>query len=1680
VRASGYHLAWVGYPDRELPPDGRFDGELTIRIVSQAWIDAQPEKIVDFVLTQDQIDAGLSSNGQVLQTRQPVVIDHIAGHTPLAPRRQQLAQLGFQSSITLPLIIDDRPAGVLNVSSREFAAYDQSEIDLLIELAGDLAYGLAALRARGEREAAQEKLRESRANLIALIGNTTDQIWSVDTAYRLVTWNTAYQQQHLRRYGVTPQVGENSLEQLPLTLQSVWREHYDRALTGEQFVIEHAELSHDQLTIHLETAFNPIRAEDGTVTGVAVFSRDISRRKADEQRLRHLNMQLGQFNRTLLTLHEVGRTLTTALDPNTIYDVLYWALLNPLYNKPRCLISLADAESDELTCVYACIKGIDANLAVAPVTTASASPEGETIRTRQPRLIRYNSEGEATPDPAVGIYVPLMSGDQVLGVLVVQHHDPTALTEDDIPLLSIMANQTAAALQNAMLFAAEREQRTLAEALRDVATTLNSTLDPNTVLETILTSVRQVIPYDTASITMLDGEMVEMVHNVGYAGRVPDGWERLWRAPISALQYMSRMRVTGEPIVIEDTHAEPGWTTPYSPEHDWIRSAIKAPLHIDGQMVGAIHLESTRPGAFTSKDTSKLMAFANQAASALRNARLYAAERDQRTFAEALSNTAAAINQILDPEVVMDRILENIAQAIPYDAATIMLIDENRMVCIPHHRGYVERGLTEWLDQWCFRLEDLSFWPEIETSGDAILVEDTHNAERWVQHMCVENAWIRSTLKAPLMIEGQLAGIINLDSAQPRAFDIQDKARLGALADQAANALYNARLFAAEREQRVLAEALRDTTAAINSSLDFDTVLDRILTNVQHVIPHDTSAIMFIDGDQAYVRGSRGFEAFGLADWIARLRIPISTTYDFRMVLETGQPVITPDTANNPHWLHFPETEWIRSHVTLPIQGGGRVIGFLLLDSTRPNYFNESHIGPLSAFTDQAATAITHAQTFTAEREQRAFAEALSDTAATVNQVLELDAVLERILDHLQQVIPHDAANVMFIEDGIARIVAGHGYAERGLAEWIEQLRFKVDEVPVWQRMIATGQPFTVTDTSQDADWMALVGPEEAWIKSTVKAPIQIDGTLIGILHIDSATPNTFDDSHAIRLQAFAHHAATAIRNARLFAAEREQRAFAEALRDSAAAINSTLKHDEVLDRILMNVEQVAPYDVAEILLIEGGEAYLARHRRSQPGETVLDNPTQDAPRLKYREIPNLRIMADTGQPYIVDNTRSQEGWVVIPGWEWMRSQAAAPIKRQERVIGFIMLDSSHPAFYAPAVAERLQAFADQAALALFNAEVYARVHNYAEELEQAVQIRTAELAAQHAQLQTILDTMAEGLIFSIDDEVKYANRACEQLLGVPVNRLQGGMSEVLDRLSPSASNPPDVRGRIARTLERGRAWQGDLTLLRADGHEFDAAVSVTPVPGLTQHLPSGLLTMIRDISQETALQAQRDRFIAHASHELRTPLANIKTRLYLLKNQPHKLEQHMQILERVSNDMNELVENLLDVSRFERGVITLSLRPMVLQDLIRDTVLVQQAEAEQKRIALTVDLPQTPVHIKADPNRIRQVFTNLITNAINYTPEGGSVTISLEDDPQQPDQRVICRVRDTGIGIEPSQISHVFEPFFRANQGTATGTGLGLAIAREIVLLHQGEIMVDSVPGEGSVFSVILDRLTD
>lgn len=386
---------------------------------------------------------------------------------------------------------------------------------------------------------------------------------------------------------------------------------------------------------------------------------------------------------------------------------------------------------------------------------------------------------------------------------------------------------------------------------------------------------------------------------------------------------------------------------------------------------------------------------------------------------------------------------------------------------------------------------------------------------------------------------------------------------------------------------------------------------------------------------------------------------------------------------------------------------------------------------------------------------------------------------------------------------------------------------------------------------------------------------------------------------------------------------------------------------------------------------------------------------------------------------------------------------------------------------------QRMQAEQTEAELRRHNVDLL-RANN---DLQAQLSGRAHELADERTQSKTILQSMSEAVVVLDEERVRYTNRALTRLTGYSSDDLTG---KVLgsEQAVPLAAQLASLRQTVVSSIKQGGIWQGPAKLTMKDGKELDVAVIGLPLDA--GGAPSGqILLLIRDNSQEKRLQAQKNTFVTNASHELRTPLANIKNRLYLLRKQPEKLEEHVLVMDEMAAHMQQLLEEMLDIGRFERGLVMLDRDNAVLQDLVSEAVTGYQPRAARRSITLEQHLAAEPIKVLVDHKRILQVVTNLISNAVNHTPQDGHIDVMVNLDPHSNGRKLACvQVQDNGMAISADMLAQIFQPFTNASMGMVSGTVLGLSLTKEIVELHGGDITVESDHQKGTLYTVRLPVL--
>jgi two-component system, OmpR family, phosphate regulon sensor histidine kinase PhoR len=251
------------------------------------------------------------------------------------------------------------------------------------------------------------------------------------------------------------------------------------------------------------------------------------------------------------------------------------------------------------------------------------------------------------------------------------------------------------------------------------------------------------------------------------------------------------------------------------------------------------------------------------------------------------------------------------------------------------------------------------------------------------------------------------------------------------------------------------------------------------------------------------------------------------------------------------------------------------------------------------------------------------------------------------------------------------------------------------------------------------------------------------------------------------------------------------------------------------------------------------------------------------------------------------------------------------------------------------------------------------------------------------------------------------------------------------------------------------------------------------PIIG-TNNVWKGVLLVFHDITELKKLEQMRKDFVANVSHELKTPVTSIKgfteTLLDGAMNNKETLEAFLSIILKESDRLQTLIQDLLDLSKIEQQGFELAIQEFDIHLLLEEVITMLNGKAEVKEIQIELISKQEKVFIQGDVNRLKQVFINLIANAITYTPSGGFVKVIL----LEQREKVRVHVKDSGVGIEKEEIPRIFERFYRVDRARSRnsgGTGLGLAIVKHLVEAHRGIINVRSDVGEGSEFIIELHK---
>jgi len=575
---------------------------------------------------------------------------------------------------------------------------------------------------------------------------------------------------------------------------------------------------------------------------------------------------------------------------------------------------------------------------------------------------------------------------------------------------------------------------------------------------------------------------------------------------------------------------------------------------------------------------------------------------------------------------------------------------------------------------------------------------------------------------------------------------------------------------------------------------------------------------------------------------------------------------------------------------------------------------------------------------------------------------------------------------------------------------------------------------------------------------SEVDVPLIIDGTVIGVLAVESTEPEAFGPSDFEILTAAANQASIAIARARLIVTQARRADEMQAVLGSMA--------DLLSQRELSRTLQATLERAVTLLGVSGGELAIFDSAR---GELVVA-----ASHMVGKDTTGIRLALGEGAMGLVAQSREP---LIIPDYHaWLgrsskysdvpvRSVVAAPLLIDNRLVGAIAIVDANPTrTFGPDDLRLLNLFTPQAAIAIEGARLY------------------EEAARQREFFRSLLNNSPVAIVqLDTDYKVASCNPAFERLFLYSEQEARGrNLDELItdsSTLGEAAQYSRDAADRPVKGIGRRR---------RKDGTIVD--VEILGVPVIADESRVALMGMYHDISELTEARHEaeganraKSQFLANMSHELRTPLNAIIGYSEMLQEEAQEvgLDAFISDLAKIQTagkHLLALINDVLDLSKIEAGKMEFAPETFAVREVIEAAGITVRPLVEKNHNKLVVNIADDVGTMHADLTRVRQVLLNLLSNACKFT-DGGTITLTATREPGAAG-RLVFRVSDTGIGMTPEQMSRLFEAFTQADATTARrygGTGLGLAISRRIAQGMGGEIVVESAPGSGSTFTVRL-----
>jgi GAF domain-containing protein len=1224
------------------------------------------------------------------------------------------------------------------------------------------------------------------------------------------------------------------------------------------------------------------------------------------------------------------------------------------------------------------------------------------------------------------------------------------------------------AMGSGVLYSLNRAQFDLADRAADLRTlnrlgqALNARLEMGDLLATLHRELSHLLDTSGIYVALVDQQANLLSFVMYYAeGVASPPHARSFQNGLT--EYIIRTR---QPLLLASDVQAQAIQLGIQPHGSRARSYLGVPVFAGEQVVGVMALRHYHQEFAYDENDLRLMETAAAAAGiALQNASLYEQSRRRASELSTLNRISTLVSASLDRAVVLETICQAVVEVMGCQKAAVFLLDDEGLMHLAHSVGlsqeYIERSarIDPHREKRAMALEE----------ARTLAFEDVLNVAELAGSLDLIHAGnIRGVLDVPLRVGDRSIGTLSAYYDQPHHFEGREIELMETLAGQVAVAVENARLFDTTNARRHELQTLYETGRIVNASLALPTVLRAVTISMMQVLEIDVSATLLADISQQQLVAEFCIDNSGSALSERTVKVSPLAVADVPGLAERAreQAVLSLERQEGTAHTVLLDALGLASALGLPMVVHGDLVGLIVVGHRdEAVHLEPDQLRLARALTIQAALAIQNARLYNrtdAELSRRlveiAALEALSQRMA---RRLDLQTVIEQVVTAAKAATGADLCEVALLDEhtGTLNVIARQGLD----TDRAENKTWDASQ-GLTGRALRTGAAVRTGNVHEEPDYLA----GRPGIQSELAVPIALDDQRLGVINLESTSPDAFDADQERFITALAENAAIAIQNAQLFETLQKRAEEFRTLRAVAVDLLSAsdLKHTlgviarEALTHTGAQDIHIYLYDDETDQLTFGTSLWAS----GKAGEE-LSSPRPDGLTATVARSGERLVVGDLNTHPLFADMAEQPDWVSL------QAIVGMPLKHADQVIGVFNIAFEERGQLDDETLHFLDLLAAQAAVAISNTRL-------------AQQTRITR-----DRLQAILDSIHDGiLLFDMDGRLAMANPRVEKLLDLPISDYVGQrFVSILRRLTRDEAGMTPFK--VNEAIEIARKAQADPTVTTRRTYRLYRpglrVINEMSIPVISQEgALMGRLFILRDETQEYEMEMYRQEMSHMIVHDLRSPLSGVITGLYMaledIELLPHdevreSLEATATVALGGAESLLQLVEQILEVSRLEAGEMPLLPRLVRVTDIAEQSVHLLSGMIADANIDVTIHAPPDLAPIRVDTDKIQRVIINLLDNALRYTPEGGQVRIDIL--PGDRFQTVV--VTDTGEGIPPEARERVFERFYqgdisRRKRGTK-GSGLGLTFCRLAVEAHGGRIWVSSGQEGGAAFHFTL-----